>query len=392
MKKMRLIGGLLVFGLLAGGQMQAQTVAPGPPLYYTGSSATVSSNTLDRVATNGTARTTLLTASGPDLNKINRCTAVAVDGLNGKLFFVDDLATALWSVNIDGTGLVEIKAGLTNYPTDLALDVLNEQIYYTSSSTIQGNNTIQRLDYTGSNSVTLFTAGGGTGVARCTAIALDRVHSKMFVADAGTNKIWSLSLAGTGLTQVASATNLAPTDLAVDVTNQLVYFTLSSPVQSSNRIQRVSYAGTGLTTMFTASGSVQRCTALDLDIPNATIYLSDAGNASPALWRLPLGGGGATLVYSGLPAVAKKVRWYSGVNNRPAPGFASIHLAGTNVVLNATNGFVGGTYYVLTSTNLATPLSQWLSVSTNVLGATGNFVLNATNANLPHQFFLLRVK
>jgi len=383
--------GCLVFCLLAGGRTQAQ------PLYFNTSSSLLASNTLASVATNGTGKTTLLTARGVDLNKIDRCTAVAVDGLNGKLFLLDAETSALWSLNLDGSGLALVRSGLTNYPTDLALDVMNEQIYYTTSSTIQGNNTVQRVDYSGSNNVTLFIATSnapGNGVWRCTALAVDPLNSKLFLADAGARKIWSLSLAGTGLLALASTTNCIPTDLAVDPTNQQVYFTASSPVQTSNHIQRVTYSGTGLTTLFTASGSVQRCTALDLDVAQATIYLSDAGNTAPALWRIPLGGGSATPVLSGLTATAKKVRWFSGPTTRPPPGLTSFKLAGSSVVLAGTNGFVGGTYYVLASTNLALPLSQWLPLGTNVLGASGSFSLTASNAAaaFPERFFRLRVQ
>ena len=232
MLNLRVTLGCLVFCLLAGGWIQAQ------PIYFNTSSSVLPSNTLDSVATNGTGKTTILTATGIDLNKINRCTAMAVDGLNGKLFFVDGLANSLWSVNLDGSGLAQVKSGLTNYPTDLALDVLNEKIYFTTSSTIQSNNTVQVMDYTGGNNFTLFTALGGTQAYRCTAIAVDIPHSKIFIADAGTNKIWSMSLTGAGLTALATTTNAVPTDLAVDLTNQLVYFTASSPAQTSNSIQR----------------------------------------------------------------------------------------------------------------------------------------------------------
>ena len=129
------------------------------PVYYCTSSATLSSNTVDSVATNGTSQTTLLTARGPDLNKINRCTAVAVDALNGKLFLADGLTKAIFSANLDGSGLTLLKSGLAAFPTDLALDVLNQQIYFTTSSTIQTNNTIERMDYSGNNLATLLTAG-----------------------------------------------------------------------------------------------------------------------------------------------------------------------------------------------------------------------------------------
>jgi len=392
MQPLRVICGLWLICLVAGGRAQAQ------PLYFNTSSATTAWNQVVSVATNGSSLAHLiLTASGVDGNKLDRCTAVAVDGLNGKLFLLDGQASALWSLNLDGSGLTLVKSGLTNYPTDLALDVLNEKIYYTTSSTIQSNNTVQRMDYTGSNNVTLFLATSnapGNGVWRCTALAVDPRNSKLFIADAGARKLWGLSLGGTGLSALASTTNSVPTDLALDPTNQQVYFTASSPAQNSNHIQRVTYDGTGLTNLFTASGSVQRCTALDLDLARATIYLSDAGSNAPALWRIPLAGGATASVRSGLAATAKKVRWFSGPGTRPPPGLTGFKLAGSSAVLTATNGFVGGTYYVLTSTNLALPLSQWLVLATNVLGASGSFSLTATNpmAAVPNRFFLLQVQ
>ena len=385
MSPLRLNLVFLIVCLLGGGWVQAQ------PVYYNTSSANQTFNTLASVNTNGTGNVALLTASG----LVGRCTAMAVDGLSSKMFFIDGASNALWTVNLNGSGLTLVKNGLTNFPTDLALDVLNQKIYFTSSSTTSNNNTIQRIDYTGSNNVTLFTATGlaGNGAERCTALAVDLKNSKMFFADAGAQKIWGLTLAGSGLTALATTTNSYPVGLALDVTNQQVYFTASSTVQNSNRVQRISYAGTGLTTLFNAAGSVQRCTALDLDLAHSIIYLSDAG--ASALWRIPLGGGSATSVLSGLTATAKKVRWYSGASTRPPPGLVSIQRSGTNVVLNATNGFVGGTYYVLMTTNLTTPLNQWLPIYTNLLGASGNFSLTASNnfsASSPRRFYILQVQ
>lgn len=393
MSNMRLTLGCLALCLFAGWRMEAQQ-----PLYYGTSSATLSLNTLDRVATNGGGNVVLFTATGVDFNKVNRCTAMAVDGLSGKLFCLDGTVNAIWSLNLDGTGLTLVKSGLTNYPTDLALDVLNQQIYYATSSTIQSNNTVQRMDYSGGNNVTLFTATGspGNGVSRCTAIAVDLLNSKIFLADVGAQKIWSMSLAGIGLSALATtAANSFPSGLALDTANQQVYFTVSSTVQSANLIQRVNYNGTVLATLFTASGSVQRCTALDLDVPHATIYLSDAGPASPALWRVPLGGGSATTVLGAITATAKKVRYFSGPTTRPPPGLTGIGISRGNAVLSATNGFAGGTYYVLTSTNVNTPLNQWQPILTNVLGASGNFTLTINNqliSQSPRQFYILQVQ
>jgi hypothetical protein len=395
MQKLALTFGFFVLFLFIGWRAMALPVMP---IYYNTSSANVLLNMLGTVATNGSGNAVLIVATGIDGNKLNRCTAVAVDGLNGRLFLIDGAANAIWSVNLDGSNLVRVRSGLTNFPTDLALDVLNQEIYYTTSSTLQSSNTVQRMDYTGNNNTLLFTAtgplaNGGNGVSRCTAIAVDLLNSKIFIADAGAQKIWSMSLAGTGLAALATAPNSIPLGLALDVTNQQVYFAVGSPVQSSNLIERVNYNGSGLTTLFTASGGVQRCTALALDVSHAVIYLSDAGVNT--LWRIPLGGGNATTVLSGLPAAARKVRWFGGPATRPPPTIDGFSLSGTNVLLNVTNGYIGGTYYLLTSTNVATPLSLWSPVSTNVLDASGNFSLAVTNgraANVPRQFYILRVQ
>ncbi len=80
----------------------------------------------------------------------------------------------------------------------------------------------------------------------------------------------------------------------------------------------------------------------------------------------------------------------------PKPGITGISLSGTNVIIAATNGAAGGTYYVLGSTNAALPLNQWLPVATNVLTASGNFSITATNSvnvNSPwQQFFILQTQ
>ncbi|MDB6068652.1 MAG: hypothetical protein JWR26_4860 [Pedosphaera sp.] len=80
----------------------------------------------------------------------------------------------------------------------------------------------------------------------------------------------------------------------------------------------------------------------------------------------------------------------------PRPGIAGIQAAGADLVLTATNGAVGGTYYVMSSTNLMLPLSQWLQASANVPVTNGNFSIIITNAasavtNGEH-FFILRAR
>jgi hypothetical protein len=76
----------------------------------------------------------------------------------------------------------------------------------------------------------------------------------------------------------------------------------------------------------------------------------------------------------------------------PAPEIAGVTIADGNVVISGTGGAPGGTYFVLTSTNLALPVLNWTVALTRTFDANGNFnVTNAVDANAEHQFFLLQL-
>jgi hypothetical protein len=71
-------------------------------------------------------------------------------------------------------------------------------------------------------------------------------------------------------------------------------------------------------------------------------------------------------------------------------------VGGTNITINATNGQSGGTYYLLGSTNISTPLNQWQPLATNVIltngSAANGFTFTGTNViHLinPQQFYIL---
>jgi hypothetical protein len=78
-----------------------------------------------------------------------------------------------------------------------------------------------------------------------------------------------------------------------------------------------------------------------------------------------------------------------------SPKIKSFSLVNGNVVISGTNGVTGGTYYLLDSTNMTKPLSQWVSVATNIVstnGASGAFTFTGTNAvspNATNQFYIL---
>jgi PKD repeat protein len=79
----------------------------------------------------------------------------------------------------------------------------------------------------------------------------------------------------------------------------------------------------------------------------------------------------------------------------PRPGISGFSISGANLVLDATNGVSGRTYYVLASTNVALPLNQWLPAATNILSTSGNFTITISNtviSTLPQQFYILKTQ
>jgi autotransporter-associated beta strand protein len=73
------------------------------------------------------------------------------------------------------------------------------------------------------------------------------------------------------------------------------------------------------------------------------------------------------------------------------PGITNFTMNGANVVIAGTNGQTGDAYYLLTSTNIAQPLSQWQTAATNVLTANGSFTFIGTNvvSGAAQQFYIL---
>ena len=62
--------------------------------------------------------------------------------------------------------------------------------------------------------------------------------------------------------------------------------------------------------------------------------------------------------------------------------------SGPNLLLSVTGGLAGGSYTLLTSTNVALPLSSWTTNSTGNFDSFGNVtVTNAIDPATPQRFF-----
>ena len=78
-----------------------------------------------------------------------------------------------------------------------------------------------------------------------------------------------------------------------------------------------------------------------------------------------------------------------------SPHFGGITAAGGGsggFILNGAGGTNGGTYSVLTSTNLATPLGLWTPIATNNFDSQGRFIFtNLAPTNTPQLFYILQM-
>ena len=139
--------------------------------------------------------------------------------------------------------------------------------------------------------------------------------------------------------------------------------------------------------------------------PSRTETLSGGTNASAAINYEPgqyiigtfvaNGSGSETITLNGEPADN-----YPQVNllqvrditvTASGPVIGSPRISGTNLTFSGVGGMADGTYNVLTSTNLATPLTSWTSVATDFYDASGNFnVTNALTHNNSGQFYIIK--
>ena len=77
----------------------------------------------------------------------------------------------------------------------------------------------------------------------------------------------------------------------------------------------------------------------------------------------------------------------------PAPAISREYtlINGTRLVFSVTNATPGIQYYLLSSTNLATPLANWTRVSTNTFTGFTSLCSTASPTNVPQTFYLLQV-
>jgi alpha-galactosidase len=76
---------------------------------------------------------------------------------------------------------------------------------------------------------------------------------------------------------------------------------------------------------------------------------------------------------------------------KSSPIIRTAKIIGANFIMSGTNGTANGTYYLMATTNLTTPLANWISLTTNSFDSNGAF--NLTNLVVPaisQRFYLIK--
>jgi hypothetical protein len=79
------------------------------------------------------------------------------------------------------------------------------------------------------------------------------------------------------------------------------------------------------------------------------------------------------------------------VSGVSVPGISRVGVSAGKLVFSVTNGVAYGAYFVLTSTNVAKPMTNWIVLTNGTFGAGGAFSITNAVGTPPRQFFRIRV-
>ena len=169
--------------------------------------------------------------------------------------------------------------------------------------------------------------------------------------------------------------NFTPTNFSGDATHPSLYVPQGALSLNGNPFTVTNAASTPL-----GAGTyvlIQQASGTIASAGSYSVGVKGTGLASGGTASISVSGGSVNLV------VATSVV--------PVPGINRVTLSGTNLIFSGTNGPDSGTYYVLTSTNVALRLSQWTPVATNTFSPTGAFSVTNAVGGSPRRFFIIEV-
>lgn len=293
--------------------------------------------------------------------------------LNGNCVFSIGGTQLIISNNISGGGGL-IKSGTSALILTAPISYAGNTVINAGSLVLHGTTLATSPTITVASGATLDTGGSGLTLANGQTLNGNGTVTIGLVAPAGStvspavtpgsSAVGALSVTGN---ITLSGTNIMQVD-PVNATNDV----LSSSA-------RITYGGTlSLTNLSTlASGN-------SFKLFSALSYSGSFASIIPATPGPGLAWNTSALDTSGTLSVVS--------SSSTPPKFTGISLSGGNIVISGTNGVASTQYYVLTSTNLATPVASWTPIATNTFNANSSFSFtNSLAPSAPRRFYLIQL-
>jgi hypothetical protein len=363
-------------------------------LFITHGSATTSSDRLDRVDVDGTNVTSLAADTAnfaqPDSLQIDE------NYEGGRIFMVDAFGgTRILKFNLDGTGRTLIHTiSHGGIPRGMALDRANQHIYFTTQSATSSSDRITRINYDGTNEVTIAsgTVTANDLVTNPLGLAIDTVRGFLYVGDNFNTVVSNLgvvrfNLNGTGRTPIIAAND--PTfsgnvvvfqHMTVDESTGQLYVCTGSATTSNDRIMRVNSDGTGLTSLYSGAAAINQPVAIAIDKANGWLFVGDSAIAvAPApVWRFNLDGSGGRIQLSTGYSNGSVVNGLAVFSNTP-PTISDV--TNQNIAVGGSTGNLAVTVGDGASETPAASLLLYAKSSNQTLVPDGNIVLGGSGAS-----------
>lgn len=213
---------------------------------------------------------------------------IAYDDVHGKIYFTDFAVRGegkVWSVNLDGTGLLELASDLVE-PYGIALDIPNGKMYWVDDADDDtGEGHIYRANFDGTGRETIVTLMD----AQFRAVALDLKNNKMYYYEVYNEDLYMSDLDGTNAAPILSG--VYGYGLLVDSENGKIYF----DEQNVEELQRANLDGSNVETV---DDNGSRIYGMAIDHEKGKLYWS--GRDSGTIEEADLDGSNQVTLKSGL--------------------------------------------------------------------------------------------
>ncbi|MEJ0091698.1 MAG: LamG-like jellyroll fold domain-containing protein [Limisphaerales bacterium] len=250
----------------------------------------------------------------------------------------------------------------------------NGSISHSSPIFFGGNDpTVVHIDASGRSDQTLTLASGQT------LAGIGKINGSLTVAFGAT-----ISPAGTNTT--IGITTGANTNGTISVGNAVVLNGTTTLKLNGSGVNDMVQAGTSITyggtlNLVNVSGT-PLANGNSFQVFSAASYVGSFSSITPTI-------PGPGLVWD--TSQLNTLGFISVVAGSSSPVINTPTISGGNLIFNGTGGTPNGSYSVLTTTNVATSITNWVSLATNSFDALGNFsVTNAMVPGTPQRFYRIK--